>query len=65
MLNFKDVFSKHENGYGRCGIIQHRIEILEEKPKRCGVRPMNPAMQQILKDAIDDLQKNDFTTKYK
>ena len=28
LLSFQDVFSKHENDYGRCGIIQHRIEIL-------------------------------------
>ena len=28
LLSFQDIFSKHENDYGRCGIIQHRIEIL-------------------------------------
>ena len=44
----KDVFSQEDNDLGRCGLISHSIEIVGEKPKRCGVRPLNPAMRKVL-----------------
>jgi hypothetical protein len=47
---FQDVFSKNDNDLGRCGIIPHSIEIVGEKPKRVGARPMNPAMRQVLEE---------------
>ena len=56
---YSDVFSHHDGDYGRCDIIQHRIE-LEGRPKRCGVRPLNPTMRDELKRQLEDFRRNDF-----
>ena len=53
-------FSKEENDMGRTDIIQHKIELTGDKPKRCGVRPLNPAMREVLKKELDGLIEKDF-----
>ena len=60
LAEYKDVFSQGENDLGRCGLVSHSIEIIGEKPKRCGVRPLNPAMREVLKTHIDELKSNDL-----
>ena len=60
LVEYKDVFSQGDNDLGRCGLISHSIEIVGEKPKRCGVRPLNPAMREVLKTHIDELKSNDL-----
>ena len=44
---------------GRTDIIQHKIELTGEKPKRCGVRPLNPAMRGVLKKELEGLIEKD------
>jgi hypothetical protein len=60
LLEFEDVFSHGEYDLGRTNIIEHAIEIVGEKPKRCGPRPLNPAMRQELEKQMNDLLKNDL-----
>ena len=60
LAEYKDVFSQEDNDLGRCGLVSHSIEIIGEKPKRCGVRPLNPAMREVLKTHIDELKSNDL-----
>ena len=36
---YETCFSQNENDVGRTGIIQHKIELTGNMPKRCGVRP--------------------------
>ncbi len=57
---YDSCFSKTENDVGRTGIIQHKIELTGNKPKRCGVRPLNPAMREVLKKELDGLKEKDF-----
>ena len=60
LMEYEDVFSQNENDLGSCGLVSHSIEIIGEKPKRCGVRPLNPAMREVLKTQLDELQRNDL-----
>ena len=60
LMEYEDVFSQNENDLGRCGLVSHSIEIIGEKPKRCGIRPLNPAMREVLKTQLDELQRNDL-----
>ena len=60
LAEYEDVFSQGDNDLGRCGLVSHSIEIVGEKPKRCGVRPLNPAMREVLKTHIDELKNNDL-----
>ena len=57
---YKTCFSQNENDVGRTGIIQHKIELTGNKPKRCGVRPLNPAMREVLKKELEGLKEKDF-----
>jgi hypothetical protein len=60
VLEFEDVFSHGEYDLGRTNIIEHTIEIIGDKPKRCGPRPLNPAMRQELEKQMNDMLKNDL-----
>ena len=60
LAEYNDVFSQGDNDLGRCGFISYLIEIIGEKPKRCGVRPLNPAMREVLETHIDELKSNDL-----
>ena len=57
---YETCFSKNENYVGRTGIIQHKIELTGNKPKRCGVRQLNPAIREILKKELEGLKEKDF-----
>ena len=57
---YETCFSQNENDVGRTGIIQHKIELTGNKPKRCGVRPLNPAMREVLKKELEGLKEKDF-----
>ena len=59
-MEYEDVFSQNENDLGHCGLISYSIELIGEIPKRCGVRPLNPAMKEVLKTQLDELQRNDL-----
>jgi hypothetical protein len=60
LLEYEDVFSKSEYDLGRTSLIEHSIEIIGEKPRRCGPRPLNPTMRRELEKQMDDLLKNDL-----
>ena len=60
LTEYEDVFSKGDNDLGRCDIVAHSIEIIGDKPKRCPVRPLNPAMRDVLKSHLEELQNNDL-----
>ena len=60
LREFADIFSKNEYDLGRTGLIQHSIEIIGEKPKRCGPRPLNPAMRQELEKQVNDMLHQDL-----
>ena len=58
LQNYKDVFSQHENDLGRTNLIQHSIEIVGEKPRRCEPRALNPNMRKELEKQMNDTLKN-------
>ena len=60
ILKYTKCFSTHDGDIGRTNIIQHKIEIEGEKPRRCAVRPLNPAMRDVLKRELNELLKNDL-----
>jgi dUTPase len=60
LKEFEGVFSKGEYDLGRTSIIQHSIEIIGEKPKRCGSRPLNPTMRKELETQLQEMLKNDL-----
>jgi hypothetical protein len=60
VMKYSDVFSKHSGEVGRCGIIPHSIDIEGAKPRRCGVRPLNPSLRGELKNQLQELINNDF-----
>jgi hypothetical protein len=60
LKEFEGVFSKGEYDLGRTSIIQHSIEIIGEKPKRCGSRPLNPTMRKELETQLQKMLKNDL-----
>jgi len=60
LQEFEGVFSKGEYDLGRTSIIQHAIEILGDKPRRCGPRPLNPPMRKELEKQLTEMLKNDL-----
>ena len=60
LKEYEQCFSRYEGDVGRTDIIQHRIELEGEKPKRCAVRPLKPAMRDILEKELNDLKEKDF-----
>ena len=60
LQEYKDVFSQHENDLGRTNLIQHSIEIVGEKPRRCGPRALNPNMRKELEKQVNDMLTNDL-----
>ena len=60
MREYKDVFSQNEYDLGRSDLVPHTIEIVGEKPKRSGVRPLNPALRKEVEEQLKILQENDM-----
>ena len=60
LKEYEECFSKYEGDVGRTNIIQHKIELEGEKPRRCAVRPLKPAMRDILEKELNDLKAKDF-----
>ena len=63
ILKYTKCFSTHDGDIERTNIIQHKIENEGQKPRRCAVRPLNPAMRDILKWELNELLKNDLIQK--
>ena len=53
-------FSQGEGDVGRTGMIQHKIEIVGERPRRHAVRPLNPHMRSVLENEVKDLLQKGF-----
>ena len=68
LQEYKDVFSQHENDLRRTNLIQHSIEIVGEKLRRCEPRALNPNMRKEFEKQVKDMLKNDLiqssTSKY-
>ena len=45
---------------GRSNLVPHQIEIAGEKPKRSGVRPLNPTFREEVEKQLKLLQDNDM-----
>jgi hypothetical protein len=57
LLQYESVFSQNEYDLGRTSLIEHAIEIVGDKPKQCGLRPLNPATRQELEKQMNELLK--------
>ncbi len=60
LRQYKDVFSRKEYDLGRTNLVPHTIEIVGNKPRRCGVRPMNPNLREEVEKQIKELEKHDM-----
>ena len=55
LYEYCDVFSKNKTDFGKTDIIQHSIELIGDKPKRQGARPLRPDQRSELKQHIQEL----------
>jgi hypothetical protein len=55
LSKYCNTFSRGATDYGRTGVIKHNIEIVGDKPKRQGPRPLTPPMRKELKKNIDEM----------
>ena len=53
------MFSQNEYDIGRSNLVPHTIEIVGEKPRRSGVRPLNPTLREEVEKQLKILQEND------
>ena len=60
LKEYKDVFSQNEYDLGRSDLVPHTIEIIGEKPRRSGVRPLNPSLRNEVEKQLKILQENDM-----
>ena len=55
-----DIFSKGPFDLGKYGKIQHKIEIVGEKPKRSGARPLTPSLRREMKQHLQEILDADI-----
>ena len=60
LQEYKDVFSQNEYDIGRSNLVPHTIKIVGEKPRRSGVRPLNPTLREEEEKQSKILQENDM-----
>ena len=60
LQDYKDVFSQNEYDIGRSNLVPHTIETVGEKPRRSGVRPLNPSLREEVEKQLKILQENDM-----
>ena len=60
LTKYADIFSKAPSDLGKHGKIQHKIEIIGDKPKRCGVRPLTPPLRREMKQHLQEILDADI-----
>lgn len=58
LLQFEDVFSL-DGGFGRTTLVKHDIHTGDALPIKSRMRPINPALEQNLRDQLDEWLKHD------
>ena len=57
LQDYKEVFSQNEYDIGRSNLVPHTVEIVGEKLKRSGVRPLNLTLREEVEKQLKILQE--------